>query len=533
MSQPSKSKGYQKEMGYWTVVFLATGAILGPAIGFTPVSVVALAGPSGILSWVIAFILMFVVSMAYAELGTMWPRAGGVAYYPAKSSGPVVGVMNAWGSLVGYALAVPSIVVAFVEYFSYWFPGLYQNGSLTIGGIAASLACLLLIFYINTLRIRYMAQLNNVLTIITIAGLAILIITLLTHFHGSNFSAFKGFMPAGFSGLFLAISATIYGYGGFRQPLDYAEEVKDPGATMPKAIAMTMVITMIVYFLESFSFIGAIDWHSMGVAIGNWSGLNSLPYPFVSVLGAYALPAVGLMAMVTILIASFKDGYIYFGGASRVGYTLARYDRYLPATFTRMTENGIPLPSVLLTLIVSAVYIILLPAFSSLFPLVAAALLLSYAPGPLSLAIFRVRYPDEKRPYVLPMVQILAPIAFVVSSLMVYWAGWPAVRILIPSTFVGLLLLFFYNNHQKLTAQDWSKGIWFPIYQIAILIMSYLGSSTFGGSNAIPAPWDSTVFVLVALAFYVWGYRSGVAYKGTAVFDDPVHPHEMPLGQEG
>ena len=159
---------YHKELGFWTVVFLATGGILGPAVGFTPISVLALAGPSGIISWIIAFALMLAVAMSYVELGTMWPRAGGVAYYPAKSSGPIVGTMNAWGSLVGYALAVPSIVVAFTEYLSYWFPSLFQNGVLTTAGIIVSVLVLLVIFFINTLRIRYMGQLNNIFTVLTI-----------------------------------------------------------------------------------------------------------------------------------------------------------------------------------------------------------------------------------------------------------------------------------------------------------------------------------------------------------------------------
>jgi amino acid transporter len=519
-SAVSTGRGYRRELGFWSVVFLATGAILGPAVGFTPVSVLALAGPSGILSWIIAFLLMLAVAMSYVELGTMWPRAGGVAYYPAKSSGPLVGVMNAWGSLVGYALAVPSIVVAFVEYLSYWFPSLYQNGVLTTSGIIWSIIVLLAVMAINMLRIRYMGEINNVLTVAVIVGLVIISIALFGHYHAENFSRYQGFSPFGFNGLFLAISATIYGYGGFRQPIDYAEEVKDPGAMIPKAVLATMVITLIVYFMESYSFLGAINWKGMGLKPGDWAGLNSLPYPFVSVAHGALLPTIGLIAILTTLVASFKDGYIYFGGASRVGYSLARYDGYLPKFFTSMTAQGIPLASVFLTLAVSCAYIVLLPSFSSLFPLVASALLLSYAPGPLSLAIFRQKYPHEPRPYTLPWVKVWAPLAFVVSSLMIYWAGWNAVHILIPSVFVGLLLLFFYARRRPITGDDIRYGLWLPIFQIVIIVLSRFGSNMFGGTNAIPAPWDSLVFAVVALAFYYWGYVSGVRYQGNAVFEE-------------
>lgn len=520
-SKPSAgSKGYRKELGFWTVVFLATGAILGPAVGFTPASVVALAGPSGILSWVIAFVLMLTVAMAYVELGTMWPRAGGVAYYAARSNGPIVGVMNAWGALIGYSLAVPSIVVGFVEYLSYWFPALFKNGSLTAGGIVASIVALIVIGGINLMRIRYLGEINNVLTVLTIIGLLVMCIALFGHFHPQNFNQYHGFMSFGSNGLFLAISATIFGYGGFRQPIDYAEEVKDPGRTIPKAVAVTMVITLVVYFIESTAFVGAVNWSGMGLKTGDWAGINTLAYPFLALAKGAGLPFIGLVAMLTTLVAAFKDGYIYFGGASRVGYSMGRYDGYLPSTFTRMTDNGIPVAAAVLTFAISCVYIILLPSFSSLFPLVVAALLLSYAPGPLSLAIFRIKNPDEVRPYRMPIQPVLGPIAFAVSSLMIYWAGWHSVRVLIPSVFIGLLLLLFYVRRAKITGAEVRQSIWFIVYQLAILVLSYLGSSNFGGANIIPSPLDSVIFVVMSILFYYWGYASGKAYQGHAVFDD-------------
>ncbi len=527
----STSHQYRRELGLWSVVFLATGAILGPAVGFTPVSVLALAGPSGIISWVIALLLILAVAMAYVELGTMWPRAGGVAYYPARSSGPIVGVLNAWGSFIGYALAVPSICVAFTEYLAYWFPGLYTGTKLTTAGILTTLLILVAVAIINWLRIRYMGQINNVLTIATIVGLVVLILALLTQFHPHNFSHFGGFAPMGYSGVFLAISATIYGYGGFRQPIDYAEEVRDPGKVIPKAVFITLFITMVIYALESLAVNGAINFGAMHVKAGDWAGLNSLAFPLTSVSDGVALATIGLIALVVTLIATFKDGYIYYGGCSRVGHTLSKHDRYLPMAFTRLSADGIPWVSNILVLVVSAIYIVLLPAFTSLFPLVASALLLSYAPGPLALAIFRRKNPDEPRPYRLPAYKVLAPWAFTVSSVMIYWAGWHSVRVLIPSVAVGLLLLFFYVPHRRLTAHDVKWGIWMPAYLGSIVLFSYLGSAQFGGSGIIPFPWDTVVFAAMSLIFYFIGYYCGLRYSGDGVFD--VEMAKVPAEAEG
>lgn len=519
-SDKAAGGGYRKELGFWGVVFLATGAILGPAVGFTPVDVLADAGPAGILAWVIAFLLVLVVAMCYVELGTMWPRAGGVAYYPARSSGPLVGVLNGWGSFIGYSLAVPSIIVAFIQYLSFWLPQLFQHGALTGLGILTSLVVVAALFGINVLRIRHLGQINSVLTILTILGLVIIVVALLTHFHPANFSHFGGVFPLGASGLFLAVSATIYGFGGFRQPIDYAEEFRDPGRAIPLAVGLTMFITLAIFCLESFAFTGAIDWSSMHLASGAWSTLSTLAYPFVTVAQGGGLAFVVFVALITTLIASFKDGYIYYGGASRVGHTMARYDRYLPTIFTRMSGHGIPIASVLLVLIVSFIYLLLLPAFSSLFPLVASALVLSYAPGPLAVAIFRVKNPDERRPYRVPLYKVVCPIAFVVASMLVYWSGWHAVRILIPSVGVGMLLLIFYGFARRITRADIVYGLWAPAYLGVIVIVSWLGSTSFGGMNVIPFPWDSVVFAIVAAIFYYIGLTCGIRWKGNAVWED-------------
>ena len=516
------TRRYKKDLGLWSVVFLATGAILGPAVGFTPVSVLGLAGPAGIFSWVIAFAMIMVLALSYMELGTMWPRAGGVAYYPARASGPVVGVLNGWGAFIGYSLAVPSIIVAFVEYLSYWFPALFANGTLTWLGIAIAFVVLISMLVINTLRIRYMGEINNALTIFTILGLVVIMVLLATHFHASNFTSFHGLFPAGASGLLLAVTATVYGYGGFRQPIDYADEVKDPGKTIPKAVFLTMFIVLLLFAFESFTYVGAINWHAMKLSSGAWGSLSGLEFPFVTVANGAGLVTIGLIAVITTLIASFKDGYIYSGGAARVGQTMARYDNYLPPIFARLTIQGIPMVSLILVLVVVAIYLILLPAFSSLFPLVASALVLSYAPGPLACAIFRHRHPDEPRPYRMPYLNVLGPLAFVVASLMVYWSGWTAIRILIPSVVVGLLLLGFYRRTRPITRQDVIYGAWMPAYLGVIALLSFLGGSAFGGRNILPFPYDSLIFAVVALGFYYLGYWSGIHWTGTSITEDAV-----------
>ena len=509
---------YKKELGLWHVVFLAVGAILGPAIAFTPVSVLAFAGPAGIASWIISLLLIFPLAMVYAELGTMWPKSGGVAYYPLRSNGALVGLFNGWGAFVGYVIAPASIIIAFVQYVSYFWPALFQKGTLSALGIALSIGIMFTVFLINILRIRRIGDINNILTILTIALIAVIVVVLLFYFAPSNVTGATpgGYFYMGSAGLFVAVSATIYGYGGFRQPVDYAEEIHDPGKNVPKAIAATLLITATVYLMESLAFAGAINWSAVGAAPGDWGALLSLPYPFVTVSNGVGLASLAIVSIVVALIASYKDGIIYFGAAARVGNTMSRYDYFFPQKLGDLNKKGVPFVAAILALVVTVFFILLLPAFSEIFSVVVDGLLVSYAPGAISLAVFRKRYPNEHRPYKLPLYQIFAPFSFIVASLLILFSGWFATSILIVTVLLGVFFLAVYHKRKGIHKQDLVLGIWYPVYLFTILGISYF--SSYGGTGLIPFPYDTLTYIVAMAVFYIWGYYTGVAYKERADF---------------
>ena len=115
-----KKHTYKKDLGLWSVIMLALGGILGNAIAYAPVYTLADAGPIGILAWPIAMVMILPIGLVFAELASTWPKAGGIAYYPTKSNGPLVGAINGWSSMVGYLFVGPGIVFAAVEYISFY-----------------------------------------------------------------------------------------------------------------------------------------------------------------------------------------------------------------------------------------------------------------------------------------------------------------------------------------------------------------------------------------------------------------------------
>jgi len=505
-----KSK-YKKDLGLWSVIMLALGGILGPAVAYAPVYTLAYAGPIGILAWPIAMVMIIPIGLVYAELGTTWPKAGGVAYYPSKSNGPIVGAINGWSSMVGYLFVGPVIVFAVVEYLSFYFPSLYANGTLTYLGIVVAEIVLILVFLINILRIKHMGAINLILTAITLLLIGVVVIALAFYFKLSNItSTAGGVIPYGFTGFFGAITLTVFGYGGFRQPIDYSEEVKNPGKSIPIAIIVALLVSGLVFSLESLVFAGAINFSKLGISTGNWAALFAYSSPYATLSKVLVLPAIVIIAIIVALIATFKDGVIYYGGTARVGEVLAREDKFLPKLFDRMNVRGIPVYSIVLVLIITIVLVALGRSLATIIGIMVDGFLLSYAPGAISLMVFRKTDMVTKRPFKLPFAKILAPIAFIVANLLVYWSGWSAVEIIIPLDFAGILLVLVYSHYTKIDMKYAMYGIWMPVYLIFILIMSRIGSSLFHGLNYIAFPYDTIVFIIVTMVFYFVGVNLGV-----------------------
>lgn len=516
-AEAPKASGYKRDLGTWSVVLLAIGAILGPAVAYAPVFTVAYAGPIGIMSWFVAMAMLIPVGLVYTELGTTWPKAGGIAHYPSRSNGPLVGAINGWSSFVGYLLVSPVIVFSLVEYAGFYYPSLYNPATgLSVVGIVVAEIALIAIFLINMLRIKHMGAINNWLTVVTIILIAALIIGLLFFYHGGSFtsSAYGGLVPYGAVGFFSAITLTIFGYGGFRQPIDYSEEVKNPGKSIPLAVVLSIVISGIIYALLAFVFVGAANFGLFGAK--QWSDFFAYGSPYASLGQTLAIPAIVIIAVVVALIATFKDGIIYYGGASRVGQILGREDKYFPKIMGHVSHRGVPTYSVFLVVIVSVILVALGRSLASVIFLMVDAFLISYSPGPISLMVFRKTAPDVKRPYRLPAASVLAPIAFIVTNLMVFFSGFAAIELVVPLDLAGVFLLIFYNRYTKTKGLGYLYGIYLPVYLVFTFVYSYF--SSFGVAHVIPFPWDTVIYIVVSVVFFYWGVYSGVKgskyYKG-------------------
>ena len=107
--------------------------------------------------------------------------------------------------------------------------------------------------------------------------------------------------------------------------------------------------------------------------------------------------------------------------------------------FTRIDEkSGIPRPALWLTFALSVFWTLPFPSWEALIKVVSAALVLSYAVAPVSVAALRRNAPDMPRPFRVKFMGVLGPLSFIIAALIVYWSGWSTV-----SWLLGLQIAMF------------------------------------------------------------------------------------------
>lgn len=216
------------------------------------------------------------------------------------------------------------------------------------------------------------------------------------------------------------------------------------------------------------------------------------------------------LILIDAVISPAGTGNIYLAGASRVLFAWAR-NGHLFKIFGKVdAKSGVPRGALWLSLILAIAWT--LPSefqvWGGLIGAVTSATVFTYMPGPVTLGAFRNHLPAMQRPFRLPLSALLSPLAFVASTLLIYWSGWPVNEILIPVLIVAWIGYAIFGKKNAQFTQDLSCAWWLLAYYIAIMLLSMLG--TFGGSGVISAPLDMVLVVVASLVCYYWGVKASL-----------------------
>jgi amino acid transporter len=534
------SKELRREVGFIGLLWASTGSVIGSGWLFASQGALNIAGPSAIWSWVIAAVAIGILGLIHAELGAMYPVAGGTARFPHFAFGGGAGASFGWFSWLQAATVAPIEVEAVLTYaghYSFAQGFLNTDKTLTASGIVVAVLLMAAFVVINLFSVRILANVNSTITWWKVAiPLLTIFVLAIKNFHGGNFTAADGFAPAGMKGIFAAVSTggIVFALLGFEQADQLAGESKNPAKDLPRAVIGSVIIGGVVYLALQTVFIGALP----GTAIPHsWlaskGGFIDFTGPFAQIATAVSVGWLATIIYIDAFISPAGTGLIYTTGSSRVSYGLSR-NGYFPNWFEWVTSNRVPWFGAITAFVFGCICFLPFPSWQSLVSLVTSASVLMYAGAPLALGALRARMPDANRPYRLPGAAVMGPLGFAVASELILYAGWTTTWKLGLAILLGYIILIatqVFNLNPIKPQLDLASAIWLPVYLVGMGLIVFF--SSFGHTPDNPKldfGWDMAVAAVFAIVIYFWAVASALPRERIQqMIDEFVVPEDSEL----
>ncbi|HET7615586.1 MAG TPA: APC family permease, partial [Bacillales bacterium] len=233
---------FKRKLNLLDLFFLGMGSIIGSGWLYAAQNGAHIAGSTAWISWIIGAVIIIFIGVVYSELGAALPRAGGFVQYPDYTHGSVVGYMIGFTSMIAYSAVIGIEAEAVRGYAAYWLEGLNNpDGSPTMWGMILQVALIVAFFFLNYWSVNFFGKLNTVLTIFKFVVPLLIIIFLLATLDVSNFSVTAA-DPGGLKGVFEAVTGAgiVFAFNGFRQPIEFAAEARNPQRDVPLAIILSV-----------------------------------------------------------------------------------------------------------------------------------------------------------------------------------------------------------------------------------------------------------------------------------------------------
>lgn len=508
-------RSLRRSVGLVGLMWASVGSIIGSGWLYGAKNGVVAAGPAAVISWGIGAVAIVLLALVHAELGGLFPVAGGTARYPHYAFGGLAGMSFGWFSWLQAATVAPIEVEAMIGYAKDmpWASGLqHANGTLTTSGFLVATLLMAVFVAVNFLGVKALARTNTITTWLKIfVPLLTIFVLALTSFHGSNFTS-HGFAPFGAKGVLAAISTSgiIFALLGFEQAIQIAGESRNPRRDIPRAVLGSVAIGTLIYTLLQVVFIGALP---VSAFANGWDKLDfpGIDGPFAGLATLVGLGWLALVLKADAVISPGGTGLIYTTSTSRISYGLSR-NGYAPQKFEQLDRNGVPWAGLILSFVTGVVCFLPFPSWQELVGFITSASVLMYAGAPLAFGALRRRLPDRERSYRLPAGAVVSPAAFVVSSLIIYWAGWHTLSRLGIAIALGYVLLGGYAVYAirkglpNAPRLSWKSAQWLPVYLLGLGLISWQGG--FGdGTGRIPMWWDIALVAAFSLVVYFWAIR--------------------------
>ncbi len=426
---PDADAQLDRAIGVWGATLFVIGAVIGSGIFLTTgIMLQELPSTSLVLAaWVAGGLLAMAGGLTYAEMGSMYPRSGGLYVFLSEAYGPVWGFLFGWACLLVILTgSVATVAIGFAEYFSYFFPALgtdrvvaslplpWGAWSISAGQLVAA-ASVVVITAINYVGVRSGNLTNSVVTAAKIGGLvAIPILALVYHRVDPVLVPIvppSSARPLASFGVIMI--AVMWTYEGWYYVAFAAGEIKNAARTVPRALIMGTLALTAIYVSVNLAYV-------LSLTVEEMTGVTRIAEKAVTTLVG---PVGAALVAGSVVISTFGCNVAGVIASSRVCFAMAADRRFFPSSARVHPVHRTPHVALLVTGIWS-VFLTLTGGYETLFTYVTFASVLFGTLGGIAIFVLRAKKPDVPRPYralgypVIPALYVLGSFALTWNTLM-------------------------------------------------------------------------------------------------------------------
>ncbi len=449
---------FARGLGFFDATMLGVGAMIGAGIFVLTGIASGEAGPAALLAFALNGVVTLMTAMAYAELASTIPEAGGGYSFVKHAFPDVMGFIAGMWLWFAYTVACSLYAAGFgyylMEFFAIYFPGTHhflssiagEHGAILLMVVIASVGFVAL----NVKGAGVTGKTENIIVVAKIAVLAVFIVFGLEKIFAdipATKAEFTPFFPKGFGGVFIAMGLTFIAFEGYDLIATVAEEIKDPAKNIPKATFASLGIAMVIYICVIVVSIGAV--HVDGMT--SWEFLGKYKETAIVKAAGTMMPGIGVFLIVLGGVLSTMSALnATVLASSRVAFSMAR-DGWLPKKIAEIHQKRqTPHVAIWVTGFIFLFAAVALPV-ELLGSAASVMFLLVFAMVNLALIALRRKRKDLVRPYKMPLYPVLPILGFIINlALAIYQFTFnPLPWIVVIGWTLGGLLLYFAVFKQK------------------------------------------------------------------------------------
>lgn len=348
-SDANGSAKLKKNLTLFDVYAICTGAMFSSGFFLLPGIAFAYAGPSVILAYLVAGVVILPALLSKAELATAMPKSGGTYFYLDRAFGPMVGTIGGLGTWAAMVLKTAFALIGIGAYLALLIQADTTMLALVLTGV---------FLVLNVVGAKESSFVQRVLVTALLVILGVVVACGLAITLGPSakpaWSADTPFFKSGLAGLLSTIGLVFVSYAGLTKVASVAEEVQDPDRNIPLGMILSLLTATFVYAVGTYIMVALLPHESLAAP-------DLTPVASIAPLTLGWLPeGVGLLLVVVAAVAAFAStGNAGIMSASRYLLALARDER-IPQTFGSIGRFQTPAMAVIASSAVIVVCILTL-----------------------------------------------------------------------------------------------------------------------------------------------------------------------------